>query len=438
MDLIRSSYKQSRLNELNMQMSNTRKQLDYYMNDQVSYLADKLTKIFSKTWMNNFMKIAPITERVINAQSKMFDNQCTILLDAPDADIVLFNEVLSTSNLHSLLVHVNRLTNLTGKVGVMPRYINGKIVYDILTQDRCIVNTIEGFPTEPESVMYWIGQDQKKRNTWIKITNDSISKVQLKTDYSIDKQYDIEDNPYGYIPIAWFTNTINVQSFWPQCVNPIVQYNEYHNIHKSFQSLAVLYQSYSTLVLTNTNISIQDIPHGPSHCIPLKNNGLDSASPDAKYITPDTKFSDIKIFIDDFQAHAVQYAGLSAQAYKKTAFTSGYQMQLAMAQIISKNTSQIPFYNMAIKDICKMIIDTWNIYDDASSIAVGEISVQFAKIQISKDPLEQWSVWQKELANGIISPIDIIMQKYQISKQDALVLYNNNRAYSVENAQIQQ
>jgi hypothetical protein len=39
----------------------------------------------------------------------------------------------------------------------MPRHINGKIVYDILTQDRCIVKTIEGFPTEAEEVMYWIG-----------------------------------------------------------------------------------------------------------------------------------------------------------------------------------------------------------------------------------------------------------------------------------------
>jgi len=41
-----------------------------------------------------------------------------------------------------MLVTINRLVNLTGKLAVVPKYFNGKIIFDIITADRCFVKQV--------------------------------------------------------------------------------------------------------------------------------------------------------------------------------------------------------------------------------------------------------------------------------------------------------
>ncbi len=434
MNLIELQLLQSKWNQNKQRMQYVRKLIDYYYNNQSEYVEDTLSKIFQNTKVNNLVKTYPITERIINDISVMFQDRPTITVKGVKAQQQLLDQLLQDSKFYSLLVTINRLVNLTGKLAVIPKYYNGKIIYDIITADRCFVKQVQNVPTQIQQFYYWISPSFNSNtinftNKWVRITETTISEVEIDTYGSIRKQQKIQPNPFGLKLVVWFENSYLYDSFFPDKQQPIVNMNQFYNIHKTFETVALLYQSYSTLVTKGLG-KIQNMAFGPQQVLDLPTNPVGNDQSDAKYISPNTNFDALYKFTDMLQQTAIVYAGLSSDAYKNTAqFQSGWQLELAKLDIINQNRLEQPFYRQSIIELIKMACTVYSYNDPEHQFKADlRLVIDFAELKIKNNPTDDWFVWQKELQHNIISEVDIIMIKNpDLTLKQAQDLYEQNK-----------
>ena len=425
---------QSKWNQNKKRMYYVRKLIDFYSNNQSEHTQDALDKIFKNTKVNNLIKTYPITERIINDISVMFQDRPTITLKGLKAQQQLLDDILQNSKFYSMLVTINRLVNLTGKLAVVPKYFNGKIIFDIITADRCFVKQVQNFPTQIQEFYYWVAplintNTVMTTNRWVKITEQTISQVEIDSYGKIRKQTNIQPNPFGMKLVVWFQNQFLYDSFFPDKQNPIVTMNQFYNVHKTFQTVALLYQSYSTLVTKGLG-KTQNMPFGPQQTLNLPVNTVGADQSDAKYINPNTNFDALYKFTDMLQETAVVYAGLSADAYKNTSqFQSGWQLQLSKLDIINQNKMEQAFYKQSIIDLVKMSAQVFSYNDPQKQFKDNlKIYVDFAQITVKNNPKQMWQVWQKQLSHNVINQIDLIkLNNPDLSDTDAQSLYIKNK-----------
>ena len=191
-------------------MLNARIAIDFLNNNYKQYIQDDIDSIYKlgAVQLKKFIKKFPVTEKLISRQSLLFKKPPTIQLNGSDKQNQLFTQIVNDSQFYSVLITINRLVNLLGKVGVRPRYYNGKILFDILTPDKCIVQQVDDYPTQIEQLMYQINNHSDdnnihvNQNTFIKITKQTISKVQYNMYGIASKQTDSKPNEYGKIPVV--------------------------------------------------------------------------------------------------------------------------------------------------------------------------------------------------------------------------------------------
>ena len=104
-------------------MSYCRKAIDFYNNNQKQYMHKNIEGVYKvgSQLYKKFLRKFPITQRLVDDQSLLFKTPPQITINGTDKQKELFNELLNSSLFNSMISTVNRLVNLTGKVGVIPR-----------------------------------------------------------------------------------------------------------------------------------------------------------------------------------------------------------------------------------------------------------------------------------------------------------------------------
>lgn len=155
---ISQQLQQVKYNDQIERMQKCRKAIDFFRNNSNPYIEQNIDSIYVKggKLYKKFIRKIPLTQRLIEDQSLLFKQAPVIKYNGTENQKQLFFEVVTESQFNSMLITLNRLVNLVGKVGVLPRYYDGYIVFDLLTPDRVMVQQVENFPTQIKSVMYWV------------------------------------------------------------------------------------------------------------------------------------------------------------------------------------------------------------------------------------------------------------------------------------------
>lgn len=438
MNFITLQQQQSRWQQQIKRMNRIAKYKQFYNNTYEDYVKYQLKKSFPKGYSQyyKFLRKFPITQRIIDDMSILFKNGFTYSYNGTDAQKDLLNNYINTSNLQQMMIIINRLVNLTYDVGIIPRYYatDDKIIFEVLTPDKCVVQQEQNFPTQIKQLRYLQSTytdslNTRQINKMTRITSQTISDIQIDSTGRIIKQDNIQQNPYGYIPVSWFNSEMNYDTFWTQKENPIIEMHIYYCIAKTYQAISLAYQAVSTLVTKGIPVNTT-IPFGPMYWLDLpKSNGTSVQQSDAKYINPDTDFDSLFKSADYIQSQVAQYANMSLQAYRKASqFSSGYAMQISKSALFDYNKLQIPMFSNAISKLFKIIIDTINIYTNniIPNIPVVVVIPQ-PKTMYTQQQIRQQYDWQIE--KGIITVIDILKQKYpQYTIQEIELLYSNNKS----------
>lgn len=431
-----------------------RRYIDYYNYRQHddksiinSYMVERISKMFPVTASDllPYIRTFPVTEQITNDASILFNNPPSLRINPSDklADesplVQLFQaEIVDKPMLMANLIQINRYTTLLNKIAVMPKwYEAGKqIEYVLLTPDKLIVLQDPDSPQHINAVLYPVDPLQdtigyiQAVNEYIMITDEEWATVKLNGNRIQIIKSDV--NPYGFIPVSWFQNSMPIDGFWIDKGNPIVEANESYNVAKTLEKLAITYQMYSTLVTIDLPADNQ-ITWGVKAVLNLQGDPTNSnIKPDAKYITPDPKLTEVSEIIENEINAIAGYAGLSKEAYRNetNAFTSGYHLELSKQEVINNAELEKPFYTAAIKDLIMKACKVFTYHNKIKTLdGVNDITIDYQPLTFKRNPIEVWQVRVLEKQNGIKSAIDFIMEDNpDLTREEAEQIYERVKA----------
>jgi len=387
--------------------------------------------------VSDYREWYPLTRRIINDVSILFQNPAIVTIDKETLTEDL-KDLLDNSMFNATMDKVNRMVNLTYKVGVMPVYRNGIVELDIITGDKCFVYQDPSDPKRITDLFIHINSlDQTPRSdydhrqdAYIRWNKDYQSIVYVEYHSgTILKESEPVPNPYGKIPVVWFTNDIGVSNFWPETANGVVDINKWLNINLSNLNVVWAYQSYSTLVLNGVDKKdLQNILTGPQQLIALDYSDMAQSQPDAKYITPDAKVDSYMSYIAQAKIDAAKSVGLSGAAYRAEGsggVESGYKLKLSNEGLLRKVRKEREYYRPSMKNLIRLMMDVYTINNKSREFPQDiKININFAEIKYDEDPKTVAEVNDKKLEQGITSPIRILMENDpDLTLEEAAELY---------------
>jgi len=403
-------------------MTEAVKALDYYNNRQLDYLLDCIAQLYpnEKDVMQKYAYALPLTKSFIHDIAILFQETAEILPVTEDKQILeKWQEITEECNLHPKLLQIDRMVELFTKVGVCVRWhSSGYIILDILTPDRTIVEQDSEDHSKAIKVWYLISQKTNTPQdgevcTWAEWTAETYREVVMDSNFNVKKQVKSEPNPYGRIPISWFTNNLELDEFWHDSGYPVIDTNEAVNIRMSNLMLAMDYQTVSLLVTTGLPES-QSIPVGVTQRLNIPPGVTGEASGfGAEYITPSPLLKDVWDLVNQFIVMVARLYNLSAQSINRdsASFPSGYQLKLSKQDIVNYNKTKKPLYRKPVKDLCRDIADCYSINSKLFTFGQLDFTVDFADVQFETNPIEQAQLNAIELGNGITSEVQILMDR---------------------------
>jgi len=409
--------------------------IDYYNNNQEYYLKKALRENYPKSAadMYKYIMTYPLTQRIIDDISMLFKNGVEVTLDKEKLNEIL-QEILENIQFQPVLDTVNALVNLTHKVGVIPQWRDG-LELDIITPDKCFVVQNDDNPTKIDELYYQVGivvdspGKSERVDEYVRWTPETQSVVEVK-DGRIANERDIIENRFKEIPVTFFTNCLNVDSFWHDKGQPIVHSNKIVNQELTNYRLMIAYQAFSTLVAVGLSEE-SNIPFGPQFSLKLPFDPSDQKTPDAKYITPNPALEKVWNVINDIILHTAQSVGLSAESFQRQAssFSSGYQLKLSKQDVVNKTIQDRQYYRIAIKDLIENICKLYTWEGDKTFPDKLEISVDFGEIEFETSPKEREELRAMQLNNGTASVIDFIMEDNpDLTREQAVERYKEIEA----------
>jgi hypothetical protein len=242
---------------------------------------------------------------------------------------------------------------------------------------------------------------------------------------NIQNEREIKPNRFGVIPVVWFTNDIEVNSFWFNKTNPVVETNEIVNCELTNYRYIMAFQAFSTLVEIG-NPSPEVKAFGASYSLRLPFDMNSTQTPDAKYITPDPKLEAVWNVIMDIIIGVAQSVGISADAYRRenTTFNSGYQLKLSKQDIIKKTINERPFYRRKLKKLIELMLMLYTQNNASKTFERANVKIDFGELQFDDNPMEREQIRAMRLANGTANEIDFIMEDNpDLSRDEAIEHY---------------
>jgi hypothetical protein len=326
-------------------------------------------------------------------------------------------ELWDRVNLYKTLKQADKYTELCGKIGVITRWNGERTVMDILTPDKCVVEEDPDYPTQITRLAYTIGQTDNPHlaqqvnlyRVWT-VTETYISEVnESGVELSVS---DMQVNPYGRIPVAWFEIDSPLDTFWLDQGNPFVELNRRINLQLTNLDIAIDFQSFSTMVTEGMDSS-SSIPIGVTRRLNIPRDGTDPSTSAGKayYITPDAKLLEVWQIIRESIIWFAGTMGISSESISNGSdFSSGFQLKLSKQGVIDRNKDKQDLYRESVRDLCQLVLDTETIYGVNSYPADTQINIDFADIAVAVDPLEQEQIRAMKMSNGTMDSVMALLE----------------------------
>jgi len=399
------------------------KYLDMLDNKQQKYLEEMIINRLNTEEAKEFVKYSKtdnFTNQIITAESILFQEPIVIDLMSKGGENPIANnedfKVLHDSLLfNATMQEVNKKVNLTKDVAVVVQIVDEKVELSIVTSDMLLVGEKENDPTKFEWIAYQVGKERNDDYIDLKIyhkwSKEGKFEIKINASGKIIEEILLKDAPDygGRIPVVMFRNYIQADSFFKDFNSEVVGFNE-----------ALNYNMTRTEMERDYNLPQKVIVGGEKDkrysmgitFIEVFDQGMmgGDLKPSISYARPDFP---IKEEMDATTENKKQFAtskGLSQDTISGGDFTSGYELLLSKTEIINLNKAQRPFYAKSIKDLIDIIILAAAITNQFIVTEEYEVSLDFGEIKYSDDPQKKASTRQTNIAIGIASRIDYIME----------------------------
>ena len=354
-----------------------------------------------------------MTERFINDISLLFRAPVSIEgVDFSAGQQENLEKLLADTMFNAIMREVNKLVNLQFDIHVIPQYRNNEICLDIITSNNMFVWQDDEDPTIATAIFYQVGiientPEVGRVDTYHYWDESGKYECHVLANGNISDVIQLEDNPFGKIPIACFRNYIPISTYWHPGKNYIVESNEQIDVRKTVLNMMTDYD-----LPQKVRIGVDDDYVGKTGLTfieQIKRNDNGDAVGSIGYIKPDSPLQEHKDLInEDIQQVGNSY-GLSTETITGGQFTSGYHLKLSKSEILEKNKQERELYRKPIKFLLSLMCQLsenigMNFPDNPDFI------INFGETKFLESDEEKENARSAKILNGTWSAVQSIME----------------------------
>lgn len=433
--LIQASQIEAKLINEELRKQAAYKTLCFHDDLQDEYIAAAVRQRYETTYKEvlPFLATVPLTRSMVRQLAKLFQTDPVIELTGVDEGTALadeFSMLLDKARLFSVLKQIDRLCETCHQVGVLPHYDEKKdrVYLQIITPDKLTVWQNKKIPTQIDALAYPIVNTEntmsyERADRYAYWTDTEYREGMLMKNGVFEADASLTmPNPYGKIPVIFFSIETPIDRFWLDAGYPIITANENADMQLTAFNMGVDFQSFATMV-TEGFPENKSITRGVSRFINIARSLTDgTAMGRAYYINPGVNLKQIWDIINENISLVASMLGVSADFVKGGSnYTSGYQLRLSMTGIVDHNQDKRSIYIEPLRELVQIMMDCKRIYGMVNLPQDADIMIDYADVQVTPNQMEQEQIRTIKLANGTMSVIDAIMEDNQdLTREQAI------------------
>lgn len=377
------------------------KRIDYYYHFQSEYISKQLARYVTKV-----DSLRPcfvnIVKKIINQLAMVYIQDATrTLSSASKSDIEIFQRIERTASLGARWKQANRLAKLCGVVMLRPVFRDGMLEIDILTPDILDITT-DDTPEHIASVMITHYPDSARDSelTYSLWTPDYVRTLDYRG-WCIQEA----ENPYQMIPFCPVWNQLPTDVFWTQGAEDLIVLQEAFNEKLTDLLYILRMQGFGVGYVKGMRGELSHVDPGTIFNLPV-----DGELGFAKTQAPVT---DTLAVLDFILKQAAVSNGLPASSLTTDPTDeSGIARIAGNRELEEVRRDDIELFRKYERNLFNIIRIVWNTHNPCQKISEkAELFIDFYDPAPRIDPEKQAALWDSLLSMGIISPVDIMLER---------------------------
>lgn len=410
-NMTRATYQAAMLDANRDRKANAAKRLDYYNDFQADYIREQLARHFAKP-----EKMTPcfvnIVRKIVNQLSMVYVQDARRSLSGgSERDQQIFQEIARACSLGAKWKLGNRYAKLLGVAMMRPVWRSGRLDLDVVTPD--VLDVVYGdTPEDIQEVMvtHYPASGRNDEMTYSVWTADTFKRLDYR-----GNEIEQEPNPYGVIPFVAVWNRVPTDSFWTPGGEDLVVIQEAFNEKLTDLLYILRMQGFGVGYIKGMREELPDLV-GPGTFFNLPEGG------ELGFAKTNAPVADTLATMDFILKQAAVSNGLPASSLTTDPTDeSGVARIVGNRELEEMRRDDVDLFRGYERRLFCLVRTVWNYHSPARKISdKAELTVDFydPKPAISAD--KQATLWDQMLAMGVISPVDIMMERNpDLSREEA-------------------
>lgn len=409
-NIVRATYQAAMLDANRDRKANAAKRLDYYHDFQADYIREQLARHFAKP-ENMTPCFVNLVRKIINQLAMVYVQDARRTVDGgTQRDQDIFQEIIRACSLGVKMKLANRYAKLLGVVMVRPVWRNNALDLDVICPDVLDVTCGET-PEDILSVMvtHYPDSGRKDEVTYGHWTPEAFKRL----DYRGNVIHE-ESNPYGVIPFCAVWNRIPTDTFWTPGGEDLVVIQEAFNEKLTDLLYILRMQGFGVGYVKGMKGELSSVDPGTFFNLP--DGG------ELGFAKTNAPVNDALVALEFLLKQAAVSNGLPASSLTTDPTDeSGVARIAGNRELEEMRRDDVDLFRGYERRLFRLVRKVWNHHTPARQLSEkAELVVDFYDPKPSVDPDKQASVWDSLLAMGVISPVDIIMERNpDLSREEA-------------------
>ena len=379
----------------------TAKRLNFYHDEQLTRLEEQLNQLFSdpsamvKAELN-------IVKKVINNLSQVYREPPSRTIEGTEQDQALYQEIVEGSALDVRMKQASRYCKLLKTILLRPIWRTEKLDLDIITGNICDVVTGDSPEILEQVLITDYGQTDKVEDvTYSHWTAETWTRLDYRGNV-----LEQAENPYKILPfLPVFDYPPPSSAFWLPGGSDLVSLQEAINLKLTDLLYLISQQSFGVGWIRGAQ-SGGSVKVDPGSLVELPENGA------LGFESQKAQIGEVVNAIDKLTKWAAISNGLSASSMSTDpSEASGLSKQVDTRELGEMRRDDIALFRSYEKQLFNLMRVVWNVHSSKKLSPNAALKIDFADPRPEVDPLTQAKSNELLVELGVISPVDVLMER---------------------------
>lgn len=377
------------------------KRLDYYMDGQLAYVQQAIADRYDAP-----EEFQPV---FFNIVKKIIKNLALVYIEPPkrevegfEQDKALFDELARDCELSQVMKDASKLCKLLKTVLIRPVWRNGGLELDIIPPHLVDVETGDS-PKDLKEVLitHYPESGRTEETTFTHWTPKRIATLDWRGSKVTE-----EPNPYGILPFVPLWDGRPLDTFWLQGGDDLIAIQDALNLELTELLHTLRLQGFGIPWIKGGDLGAV-IGFGPGRAVGVPEGG------DFGFAAPDAPIEAVVKVVDFMVKQAAITNGLSAASMSIEAQDeSGLSKLVGNRELMEMRADDVELwrgYERRVFDVARTV---WNYHNPGRKLSEGaSLKVDFYDLAAPISEAEKRANWEADLAMGVISPVDVLMER---------------------------